>query len=58
MTRNADNRTTEHTASELVKALLDEAHVECVQLDGGAGGIQQAESDGYGLRGPQRGYVR
>lgn len=24
MTRNTDNRTTEHTASELVKALLDE----------------------------------
>lgn len=41
-----------------VQALLDEARVECVQLDGGAGGIKQAESDGYGLRGPQRGYVR
>ena len=41
-----------------VRALADEAHVELVSLDGSAGGIQQAESDGYGLRGPQKGYVR
>ena len=43
---------------EEVQALLDEAHVECARLDGKSGGIAQAESDGYGLRGPQRGYVR
>jgi len=41
-----------------VQALLDEAHVERARLDGKSGGIQRAESDGYGLRGPQRGHVR
>lgn len=41
-----------------IRAICDEAHVEPVELGDKAGGIQQAESDGYGLHGPARGYVR
>ena len=40
-----------------VRALLDEAHVECVELDGSTT-MQRAESDAYGEKGPARGYVR
>lgn len=40
-----------------VRAICDEARVEPVELDGKVG-IQQAESDAYGLRGPAKGYAR
>ena len=40
-----------------VRAILDEAHVEAVEL-GEKSSMQQAESDGYGMHGPARGYVR
>lgn len=40
-----------------VRAILDEAHVEPVELDGRSN-IERGESDSYGLHGPARGYVR
>ena len=40
-----------------VRAICDEAHVEPVEL-GGDSSLAQAESDGYGLRGPAKGYSR
>lgn len=42
---------------EEVRAICDEARVEPVEL-GDKMTMQQAESDGYGLRGPAKGYVR
>lgn len=41
-----------------VEAICDEAGIESVRLDGKSGGIVQAESDSYGLRGPAKGYAR
>ena len=41
-----------------VRAICAEAHVEPVELADKAGGIERAESDGYGLRGPAKGYAR
>ena len=40
-----------------VRAILDEAHVEPVELDGKSN-IAMGESDAYGLHGPSRGHVR
>lgn len=40
-----------------VRAICDEARVEPVELGEGPG-LAQAKSDGYGLRGPARGYAR
>ena len=40
-----------------VRALCDEANVEPVELDGKRT-LAEAESDSYGLHGPQKGYVR
>lgn len=40
-----------------VRAICDEARVEPVEL-GGKTTLQQAEPDGYGLRGPARGHAR
>lgn len=40
-----------------VRAICEEAHVEPIEL-GEKTTLQQAESDGYGLRGPHAGYAR